>query len=293
MLTYPNLALMKLSAFHTAQGDEVEFYNPFKTYDIVYKSKVFTYKPDAPYLVTAGQVIEGGTGYHSRRTLPDRIEHICPDYSLYGTQEAYGFLTRGCIRRCRPCLVPWKEEKIRPNADITEFIADKKAAILMDNNVLASDWGLSQIEKIIRMGIRVDFNQGLDARIIANNPDIAKLLARVKWLKPIRMSYDTKRQIASVEKATRLLRKYGATPSNYSVYLVLKDDIKDALARVMFLKRLKLDPFVQPYRALGQEDNPSIVAKDFARWVNLKFIFNSFSWKEYRGRKENGAFPHL
>ena len=91
----------------------------------------------------------------------------------------------------------------------------------------------------------------------------------------------------AVEKATRFLRKYGASPSNYSVYVLLKDDIKDALVRVMFLKRLKLDPFVQPYRALDREYDPSTIAKDFARWVNLKFIFNSFSWKEYRGRKGN------
>lgn len=73
----------------------------------------------------------------------------------------------------------------------------------MDNNVLASDWGLSQIEKIVRLRIQIDFNQGLDARIIADNKDIAKLLAKVKWLKPIRMSCDAKAQMPAVERATR------------------------------------------------------------------------------------------
>ena len=104
---YPNLALMKLSAWHKAQGDSVEFADPmFGRYDKVYMSKVFTFSPDCADYYPC-EIVKGGTGYKDYTTvLPDEIEHICPDYSLYGVREAYGFLTRGCVNRCPWCIVP-------------------------------------------------------------------------------------------------------------------------------------------------------------------------------------------
>ena len=172
---FPNLALMKLSAWHKLRGDTVEFADPGAgRYDKVYLSKVFTHTPDCRDEYYC-EVIRGGTGYRDyTTTLPEAVEHTCPDYSLYGVGEAYGFLTRGCPNRCPWCVVPYKEGAIRPHADIEEFLAGRKRAVLLDNNVLASAWGLAQIEKIVRLGVRVDFNQGLDARRIARNPELAE-----------------------------------------------------------------------------------------------------------------------
>lgn len=214
---YPNLALMKLSAWHKANGDYVGWVNYFEEYDIVYKSKVFTFTKEDNTCINAGRIIKAGTGFRNYTTvLPDEIEHTCPDYSLYPQyKEAYGFLTRGCPNKCPWCIVPSKEGAIRPHADITEFLDGRKRVILMDNNVLASDWGLSQMEKIVDLGIRVDFNQGLDARIAGWNPDIARLLARVKWIKRIRFACDTKAQMSSIENAVRLLGSYGIKSEKY------------------------------------------------------------------------------
>ena len=155
---FPNLALMKLQAWHKSQGDRVEFADPmFGHYDRVYMSKVFTFTPDCPDYYPC-EVVRAGTGYKDyTTTLPDEIEHCCPDYSLYGVDEAYGFLTRGCVNRCPWCIVPHKEGSIRPASPLREFIGDKRRAVLLDNNVLASDFGLEQIEEIVRMGISVDF----------------------------------------------------------------------------------------------------------------------------------------
>ena len=146
--------------------------------DKVYMSKVFTFLDCTDRYDC--EVVRAGTGYRDYATiLPEEIEHICPDYSLY--QGSFmGFLTRGCVNRCSWCVVPHKEGEVRAHADIEEFLDGRKRAVLLDNNVLASEWGLMQIEKIVRMGIRVDFNQGLDARRIARTPEIAALLARVK-----------------------------------------------------------------------------------------------------------------
>lgn len=276
---FPNLALMKLSAWHKSQGDMVSFVNYFEEYDIVYQSKVFTFTPDNFSVIRSSKIIKGGTGY-STITLPDHIEHICPDYSLYpNITSAYGFLTRGCPNKCAWCVVPKKEGQIRANADIDEFLGGKKSAILMDNNVLASEHGIRQIEKMIKMRIKVDFNQGLDARLI--DAPMAKLLARLKWLSPLRMSCDTTAMLGEVKRATSLLRIAGCTPQRYFVYLLVTD-IHSALDRAMQLREMGLDVFAQPYIDYSGKYKVTKEQKDFARWVNHKAIFKSVKYENYQ-----------
>ena len=110
---FPNLCLMKLSAYHKAQGHQVCFWSPLFYFDVVYKSRVFTdtYSKDNITVKNAGQVIKGGTGYGYGPDLPDEIEHSYPDYSLYPqySETAYGFLSRGCPRGCGFCIVGGKE----------------------------------------------------------------------------------------------------------------------------------------------------------------------------------------
>ncbi|BCL59958.1 hypothetical protein DGMP_06510 [Desulfomarina profundi] len=273
---YPNLALMKLSAWHKAQGDTVAWFNPlFADYDKVYSSKVFTWTPEDPYLPK--DTIKGGTGYGIKIELPEEVEHICPDYSLYNCQKSYGFLTRGCPNKCQWCFVPEKEGDIRGHADIEEFIRHKEV-VLMDNNVLADTHGLNQIVKIGKMGIKVDFNQGLDARLIDNG--IAKCLGKVKWIRHIRLACDSVSQIEPIRKAVELLRWHNACPAELFCYVLVKD-IDDALERVRFLKGLYVIPFAQPYRD-PEGNEPAQELKDFARWVNHRAIYKKIPWEDYR-----------
>lgn len=286
---FPNLALMKISAWHKRQKDEVRIFTPelSNKYDKIYSSKVFAFTAEDNGLPGDERVIKGGTGYKNNSELPEFIEHIMPDYTLYALDYSIGFLTRGCVRSCPWCVVPEKEGKIRKHADITEFLAHKRA-VLMDNNVLACNFGVDQLGKIANLGIKVDFNQGLDARLIDEN--IARRLAKIKWLKPVRLACDQKSQMAVVERAVRLLRENGCTPRQYFCYVLVKD-IEDALERVEFLRKLKVDPFAQPYRDYKNNTEPTKEQKDFARWVNRKWIFKSCTWKEYKNRKNNAAFP--
>ena len=154
---YPNLALMKISAWHKKRGDNVEWAMPLFDYDKVYKSKVFSFTPDDPYDYRCETEL-GGTGYGDySKVLPDEIEHTCPDYSLYDIKDvAYGFTTRGCIRKCSFCIVPKKEGKIRPHADIEEFPDGRRNLILMDNNIVAHEHGIKQLEKCKSLGVAVD-----------------------------------------------------------------------------------------------------------------------------------------
>lgn len=290
---YPNLALMKVSAWHKSRGDTVFWTTPLTMngFDLIYSSKVFTFTPEDTYLPEDGRVLRGGTGYMNRDdvdvacSLPEVMEHLVPDYSLYSVENAaYGFVTRGCIRTCPWCIVPKKEGNIRPHADIEEFWCGQERIVLMDNNILAHEHGLAQLEKIAGLGksVRLDCNQGLDARLV--DKEVAELLARVNW-HILRFACDKKSQMPSVANAVNLVRKAAGRKSfggnRIFIYTLVKD-IDDALERVMFLKGMDLDPFAQPYRDFENGGEPEPLQKDFARWVNRKAIFRKCTWAEYR-----------
>jgi len=273
---FPNLALMKISAWHKGQGDNVDWFKPLFDSDLVYSSKVFTFTPEDMYLPP--QTKRGGTGYKSTIELPEEIEHIMPDYSLYGLNYSMGFLTRGCNRKCYWCVVPGKEGKTHKHADIEEFVAHKDV-VLLDNNILQSDHGITQLEKISKLGLRIDVNQGLDARLIDDS--IARILGKVKWLSPIRLACDHKGMMKSIGKAVQLLRWHNVTPRRYFCYCLVQD-VDDALERVRFLKGIDVDPFAQPYIDFDGKTQPTSEQRHFARWVNHKAEYKSRTWEEYR-----------
>lgn len=164
---YPNLPLMKISAYHKQKGDEVSWYEPFdgmiKHYDKVYMSKVFSFSPDYERPIYADEIVKGGSGYcitigedgrekfdqEKNVSLPDEIEHIMPDYSLVVQDKfkdtAFGFMTRGCPRGCEFCIVGKKEGR-RPAykvADLDEFWSGQKNIELLDPNFFSSEnWGV-------------------------------------------------------------------------------------------------------------------------------------------------------
>ena len=277
---YPNLALMKLSSHYKNMGDSVSWYDPIfsEEQDIIYSSKVFTFTPTEK--LHGSNVVYGGSGYDIKKTLPDNIEHICPDYSLYDIGYSLGFLTRGCINKCSFCIVPEKEGEIRKHADIEEFLRHDKV-VFMDNNVLASDHGIDQIGRLSELKVKVDFNQGLDSRLI--DPFVAKRLSKLKWLSPVRLACDSHKQISDIKKAVTLLRWENVTPRRYFVYCLIKD-VGEAVERIKILKGLDLDVFAQPYIDI-QGNQPTKAQKDLARWVNHKAIFKSVCWDEYKTNK--------
>jgi hypothetical protein len=273
---FPNLALMKISSWHKKQGDNVEFATMFEHYDIIYKSKIFTYSVDPEYCYNTDNEIKGGTGFNIKSKLLNKIDLMFPDYSLYNCEHAYGFLTRGCPNKCPWCFVPEKEGDIKPYSDIDNFIGDFKSAILMDNNVLASDHGIRQIEKIIKKEIRVDFNQGLDARLIDDS--VAKLLSKVKWIRFIRLACDSDSHIIFTKNAVDRIRKH--KPKQQIFCYMLVKDIESANKRAEFLRSINVDPFAQAYRdKYGNEPDKRL--KDFCTWVNTKPVFKTIPMETF------------
>lgn len=280
---HPNLALMKLSAYHKAQGDSVEWWNGLMEYDRVYMSKVFTFTPDIDTVIQAKEIIRGGTGHKDYGSLPAEVESIFPDYSIYPKfKSAIGFLTRGCIRNCPWCIVPKKEGYIHPAATWQQIKRpDSREIVFLDNNVLACDHGLQQIEDMGGKPVWVDFNQGLDARLI--DADVAKLLSRLHWIRFIRMSCDTSAMLPVIRKATDHMKAAGISPSRFWCY-VLVQDVEDAHRRVLELDLMGITPFAQPYRDYDGGE-PTREQMDFARWVNHRATFKSCAWEDYNGRR--------
>lgn len=279
---FPNLALCKLSAWHKERGDEVEWYEPMLSghMDRVYMSKVFTFTKEYPYYVNADEIVKGGTGYKDYETvLPDEIEHTFPDYSIYPECDyAIGFLTRGCIRSCPWCVVPRKEGKIHGVAEWEEIKRpDSKKICFLDNNVLASEHGIRQIEDMGGRDIKIDFNQGLDARLI--DKGIAKLLAACKWIRFIRMSCDTPGMIPIVEKAVKDLGEAGVKPYRVFVYTLVQD-VEEAHERIIAMRNIGVEVFAQPYRDFDGGE-PTLEQRRIAIWCNRKALFKSCTWEEY------------
>ena len=266
---YPNLALCKISAWHKAQGDTVVWYDPMYSEhcDTVYMSKVFNFTPDIDFFIDADKVIRGGTGYNIRSRLPDEVDMMSPDYSIYPLlpkDTAYGFLTRGCPNRCKWCVVPRKEGMIRPYMDIDQIATpERRKIILMDNNILAAgDYAKQQLQKIIDRGYRIDFNQALDARLVTE--EFARLLAKVKWIKRIRFGCDTQKQIEDCEKAIDMISRNGYN-GEFFLYTMLNDDFEECYNRIHYWwdknqevrqshRGHRIYPFAQPYR---DPDNPN------------------------------------
>lgn len=287
---FPNLALMKISAWHKRKGDIVEWAEACIRYDVLYQSKIFRSSPDVDVAYIADEVRKGGTGYSLTEVLPDEIDRMQPDYTIYPCikpREAYGFLTRGCPNKCKWCVVPKKEGAIRPYMDVDEIAQHGKRPYLtlMDNNILAAgDYAVEQLEKIIRGGYHVDFNQAMDARLIT--PQYARLLSRVKWFPYIRFGCDTHAQIEHCERALALLHENG-WHGNVFLYCMITSDFDESIARVSYWRDKlvageKTYPHVQPYLDFNDPNwKPPKWQQDMARWSGIISLKKTFPIMDY------------
>lgn len=298
---FPNLALMKLSAYHKARGDTVEWWWGWGHYDIVYMSKVFsdTYTPDKFTPANADKVSRGGSGYAIKtvggveiydpnldKPLEFEVEHMMPDYSLYPEltrDTAYGRLTVGCPKQCSWCHVCAMQGTVsRKVADLSEFWDGQKNIVLMDPNILACPDREQLLEQLIHSKAYIDFNQGLDIQRM--DADVVELLNRCK-VKAYHFAWDDPRvdltdQFAKVGDMLKIKNR----PSRMVYVMVNYGDstIDDALERIYILRSLNFDPYVMIY----DKPNAPKVYRDLQRWCNNKIIFGAeMDFEKYRRTK--------
>lgn len=287
---YPNLALMKISAHHKAQGDEVVWYDPMFTghCDKVYLSKVFSFTPDFDFPIDADKVERGGTGYcislvngkevfdKSKNTpLPYEVEHIYPDYSLYPEltkDTAFGFLTRGCPRGCNFCIVAKKEGRCSVKvADLSEFWSGQKNIVLCDPNILAChDWKYL-LQQLIDSGAKVDFNQGLDIRLMTEEK--AAMIDRIK-VKEIHFAwdrYEDRDVILPKFKMFADVTRLSPHAHKAIVYTLVNfsTTLEQDLDRIYTLRDLGYWPYVMIY----DKEHAQKVYRRLQRWVNMRSTF--------------------
>lgn len=282
---FPNLPLMKLSAWHKARGDCVEWYEPLFSHDIdiCYMSKVFTFTPDYEWPVDAKRIEKGGTGYFypdGGNPLPDEIEHIYPDYSIYydrvpATRDtAYGFLTRGCPRGCGFCIVKTKEGgQSRKVANLSEFWNGQKNINLLDPNMFACrDWR-DLAQQLINSGAWVDFSQGCDIRIMTEEMAQAIKQMKIKVIHFAWDKYEDKEKIVPKFEMFKNVTQWDKRRLGVYVLTNYNTTHEQDLERVYTLKRLGYWPYITIYE---KEKLPrGHKTLQLARWVNNKFVFEA------------------
>ena len=301
---FPNLGLMKLSAWHKQKGDTVEWYDSLLGgwYDLVYVSKVFGFTPDYEYPINADKVIRGGSGYaisvvngkelydkNLDESFPTEIEHIYPDYSLYDIADtAYGFLTRGCPRQCGFCHVAEMQgKKAIKVADLSEFWNGQKNIVLLDPNITACrEWKdiFSQLEN---SKAYVDFSQGLDIRMMTDEKAEALKKIKVKTVHLAWDRYEDKKLI--LPKLSRLKEITGWGKRKMVVYVLCGDRerriLDSDLERIYTLREMGYWPYVTLYNKEELEKGHEL--KKLQRWVNNRFIWESTdTFEDYlKGKK--------
>ena len=289
---FPNIPLMKLSAWHKARGDTVEWYEPLvhgfpnPPLDKVYMSKVFSFSPDYEYFVNAKEVVKGGSGYcislengkevfdkSKDKELPYEIEHIYPDYSIYGiTDTAYGFLTRGCPRGCDFCHVKVKEGLCSCKvADLSEFWNGQKNIVLCDPNILAcKDWK-SLLQQLVDSKAWIDINQGLDIRLITEEK--AELIKQMK-IKELHFAWDRYEDKDIIVPKFKMFKEITQIDIRKLIVFILCNfdtTIEQDLERIYTLRDLGYWAYVMLYDKEHIPKNSKL--RKMARWVNMRSVF--------------------
>lgn len=292
---FPNLPLMKLSAWHKSQGDHVEWYQPMFSghMDKVYMSKVFSFTPDYQYYIDADEVVKGGSGYcislvdgkeefdkSKHFDLPEEIEHIYPDYTIYYDKipevrdTAYGFLTRGCQCDCDFCHVAQKEGKCSVKvADLSEFWRGQKNIVLLDPNITACrDWK-ELFQQLIDSNAWIDFSQGL--RIHMMTEEKAEMLKQMK-VKQVHFAwdkYEDKEIVVQKFKKFKEITQWDKRKLSVYVLTNFNTTHEQDLERIYTLRDLGYWPYVMVY---DKEHLPKgHITRKLQRWVNMRAIFEN------------------
>ena len=295
---FPNLALMRISAFHKAKGDEVEWWvGDLFHYDIVYMSKVFSnaYSPDIPEPMNADVVIKGGTGYcitlgedgkehfdeSKNKNLPEEMEKMFPDYSIYPQFNfAVAMTSRGCPRKCEFCIVGTKEGRCSIKvADVWDFWNGQPEIQILDPNITACLQKRELFQQYKETGALLEFNQGLDIRLL-NEADIQDL--NEMRLKNIHFAWDNPKENLE-PKFKAFAEKFRRKTHIGTVYCLTNfgSTMEENLFRIYTLRDLGFDPYVMIY---DKPHAPQEI-RDLQRWCNNKIIFKkvpkfeNYIWK--------------
>jgi len=240
---YPSLGLLKLASYHKLTGDTVELVrgraSPAHRPDRIYVTSLFTYawKPvhetvkHFKNLYPEVELVLGGIYAslmpdHASTSGADHVhiglfpeaEELLPDYSLVPNWGgSIIFASRGCVNECGFCAVPRLEGKLNAvKYSIKPLIyPGHTKVILWDNNILGAPNWRHILDELRELGLKVDFNHGLDARLVTF--EVAEKLSALK-MNVIRLAYDYYGIGPSVKRAIQHLADAGVRRRKIIVY---------------------------------------------------------------------------
>lgn len=276
----PNLALEKLRVYYEERGSKVyqikdKSLLPFlDIYDRIYVSCIFDY--NRYHCKKWEGVAEiGGSGYSLEKHLPIKIEKIKPKINL-------GFTTRGCVRKCPFCIVPKKEGGIHIVGDIYDlWNGQSRDILLLDNNILAVPDQFFKISNQLKEeNLRVDFNQGLDHRLLTEQI-CEELFSLTYFSQEIRFAFDHISYKKSVLKALKMLEKHGLKKrrSRWYVYVGVGDTPKTVLERINILREAGQLVFVMLDRNEKVQNN--LEFRKMYSWGCSVSLYTQLSYKDF------------
>ncbi|MCL1826439.1 MAG: radical SAM protein [Candidatus Cloacimonetes bacterium] len=285
----PNFALMKIAGYHESKGDTVCRYEGelFESeYDTIYASKIFDFSPMPQF---PKRTIFGGTGIDHSNKLPPEIEKATPSYTLYSDCDYHlGFTQKGCRNACGFCVVPKKEGKPYPYNTIDEILVNPKGTnklLLLDNDFFGGEFWNENLQRIIDLKLKVCFQQGINIRNIT--PEQAQLLAKCNYYnvkfkqRYISFAWDNIKDKELIKQGIKICNDAGIPSKNMQFFILIGYNSTQAedFERVEYLREIGAMPFVMKYK----KDDP--YQKHYARYVNLRSIFNSIMFDEYEPYK--------
>lgn len=296
--TIPNLALMKLSAWHGSQGHNVELvklnipYYPNKKkvvhtidtvgYDKAFCSCIF---PGSKDFVKGENITFGGTGFSLDVKLPEEIEGMAPDYSIYPNNDtSYGFISRGCIRNCGFCYVPKKEGGITQVNSVGDIVRHDKVKF-MDNNILALPNHNDILAELWGMGVKCCFNQGLDIRLL--NDVNSTLLSSLNYWGEYTFAFDNIAMLPMIQTQIKLLTWAKPWRLRFFVYINPDMELSETVERIAWLRSKKCLPYVmRDIKCWDSQYHEFYV--DLASWCNQPRIFKKLSFAEFLEKRHKG-----
>ena len=313
---FPNLACMKISAFHKQQGHDVDLlvtYDDVENYDEVFISKVFTETAVPEGILDMPSVHHGGTGffYDKAPPLPPEIEHIMPDYQLYGEfiknatangtmskndasyylDYSIGFTTRGCIRGCSFC-VNQNSRQCSLHSPVQEFLdPERKYIFLLDDNVLAcKDWK-HIFDELNATGKRFRFHQGMDERLLTDEK--CEVIFNSNWIGDFIFAFDNIKDRRIVERKLQMIRRHtDKVPKFYCFCAYNHDqpdtypegfwakDIAELFERIQILIRYQSLPYIMRYKDFEKSPYRGMYVT-IARWCNQPSYFKKLSFRQF------------
>jgi len=254
--TKHNLALMKISAWHKANGDNV-FFRGIGYFDLTYGSWLFNFSPKAVC------DIEGGPGVSVSTRLDNKFEGK-PDYSLFNLDYSVGFTWAWCLRKCPFCIVP-KQDNPKNHKSIWTFHDSQfKKICLLNNNTFSDPQWKETFEEIWDADLTVIDENGYDLRLL--DDEKAEALHKTKWATPLHFAWDSVEDESRIVNGLELLSKYHMRSTSNGVYVLIgyNSTEEEDVHRCQVIDNYGLTPYPMPFKRTKR-------LMKFKRFINLHY----------------------